>query len=120
MPGGGDWTLTLRAGPRVERERFADLGDAVAEMQRRIEAVKAEGPLGPAKMFREYEPARRIHARAEISRGRFLSTKGAGVDLMGDGALVPYSGTVWRRVLDAGEDETAYETVRKFLEGGEE
>lgn len=117
MAGGHDWTLTLRVGPRVERERFAELGDAVAEMQKRIEAVKAEGPLGSAKMFREYEPGRRIHARGEISRGRFLSSRGAGIDLMGDGALVPYSGTVWRKPLEPAEGETPFEAVEAFLRG---
>lgn len=110
-----DWTLTFRHGPKVDRAEFADLDEAVAALRERIEEVRAEGPLKAVKMFRQYEPERRVNARAELSRGGFLRSTTAGVDLMGDGSLVPYAGSVRRRLLDAPEGGTAFDAVRDFL-----
>lgn len=111
------WTLTVRHGPKVEREEFAELDDAVAGLRERLGAVRAEGPLDAVKMFREYEPGRRVHARAELSRGGFLRSVTAGVDLMGDGSLVAYAGSVRRRLLEAEDGGSPYDAVRDFLVG---
>lgn len=115
------WTLTMRHGPRVERQRFDRLEDAVAELERQLEAVRNEGPLGSAKMFRRYEPGQRVQARGELSRGGFLRSVAAGVDLMGDGTLVPYRGSVRRRPLETEEGASPYDAVRQSLQavGGE-
>lgn len=111
----GDWNLTLRHGPKVERESFAELDAAVAALSQRLEAVRAEGPLDSVKMFRQYDPNRRVHARAEISRGGLFRSAAAGVDLMGDGSLVAYSGSVRRRPLEPEEGGSPYEAVRAYL-----
>lgn len=109
------WSLTFRHGPKVDREYFDGLDEAVEELERRVEAVRSEGPLDTVKMFREYEPSRRVHARGELSRGGIFRSRTAGVDLMGDGSRVPYKGSVRRRTLDVDENMTPYEAVREAL-----
>lgn len=109
------WTLTFRHGPKVERAEFASLDEAVAALQGKVEAVRAEGPLEAVKMFRQYEPDRRVHARAELSRGGFMRSTTAGVDLMGDGSLVAYCGSVRRRPLESPEGGSAFDAIRGFL-----
>jgi hypothetical protein len=100
----GGWTLTVRHGPQVERERFDALDEAIAELRRRAEAISGEGRLGPVKAFRSYQPEQRVAARLELSTGGFIRGRDAGVDVMGDGSLVPYSGGIRKQVLDAGGD----------------
>lgn len=112
------WTLTFRHGPRVERDRFDRLEDGIADLQRRIEEVRSEGPLGSAKMFREYEPGRRVQARGELSRGGVFRSVTAGIDLMGDGTLVPFRGSVLRRLLEGEEETDPFEALRTVLEPG--
>ncbi len=55
--------------------------------------------------------------RVEISTGGFLRRgDDAGVDVMGDGALVPFRGGMQREPLELG-DEGPWETVRRALGG---
>lgn len=107
------FTLTVRHGARVERDRFDDLPAAIAAMRQRAEQIRAEGPLGSVKAFREYGPAQRVAGRVELSTGGWLRGGDAGVDVMGDGSLVAYSGGIRKRPLDEGGDP--FEAVRKAL-----
>ena len=101
------WQLTIRHGPKVERERFDELEGAIAELRRRAEEVRGDGPLDSVKAFRDYGPEKRVAARLEISTGGFMRGRDAGVDVMGDGSLVPYSGGIRKRVLDGDGDPYA-------------
>ena len=109
------YTLTVRHGPRVERERFDDLGAAVERLRRRAEEVRGEGPLDAVSAFRDYEPGQRVAARLELSTGGWLRGREAGVDVMGDGTVVAYSGGIRKRPLDAGQGRSAFEAVRAAL-----
>ena len=112
----GDWSLTVRHGPRVQRMSFADLDPALTELHRRVEEIRAAGPLAEVKAFRDYEPGARINARLELSRGGMFRSTTAGVDLMGDGRLVPYRGSVRRRELDLPDGAgSEYEALRAAL-----
>ena len=107
--------LTVRRGPQVAREKFEDLGEAVAAMERRVKDIRSEGPLQPKKLFREYDPGEQVAGRIEISTGGFLrSGQSAGVDVMGDGTLVAYRGGVQREELDPGQ-RGPFEAVRNAL-----
>ena len=112
MPG---YQLTVRHGSRVDRERFDDLDEALGAMRRRAEAVRGEGPLEAVSAFRDYEPGKRVAARLELSSGGWLRGREAGVDVMGDGTLVPYAGGIRREPLEAGQGRSAFEAVRKAL-----
>ena len=85
-------------------------------MRSAVEEVRGEGPLAPVKMLREYEPGERVAARLEISTGGLLrGGRDAGLDVMGDGRLVPYSGGARRRSLELEGDETPFDAVRRTL-----
>jgi len=118
MSASGDWALTIRHGSEVERERYRALDEVIAALEGHCERIRAEGGLEPIKAFREYERGDRIHARLEISIGGLLRTKTAGIDLMGDGRLVPYRGAVRRRELDAEAAGSPFEAVRRTLDAG--
>jgi hypothetical protein len=109
------YTLTIRHGPRVKRQSFDSLDEALAAMEAQVEEIRAEGPLETAKLIREYEPADRVAARIELSAGGWLRGSEAGLDVMGDGSLVPYEGAIRRRALEPRPGESALEAVRQAL-----
>ncbi|MEK6276455.1 MAG: hypothetical protein AABM29_00350 [Actinomycetota bacterium] len=111
----GGYTLTVRHGPDVHREVFHELTAAVAELERRAEQVRAEGSLEKVSMLRDFEPDQQIAARLEISTGGFLRGRDAGVDVMGDGSIVPYQGGVRRQELTPRRGRSVYETVGEAL-----
>jgi hypothetical protein len=84
-------------------------------MRATAEAVIAEGPLPERKMIRTYEPEKQVAARLEISSGGWLGGDTAGVDVMGDGRVVPFRGGVLRRELEPRGGGSAYDAVRKAL-----
>ena len=107
--------LTVRRGPHVAREKFEDLDEAIAVMERRVKDIRSEGPLRSQKMFREYDPGVQVAGRVEISTGGFLrSGVSAGIDVMGDGTLVAYRGGVQREELNPGQ-RGPFEAVRRAL-----
>ncbi len=111
--------LTARQGPQVERDEYANLDEAVAALQLRAERVVAAGPLKQVSMLRDFEPRRQVAARLEISTGPRRRRRVAGVDVMGDGSLVPYraqAGLAGRRPLRSGPKTSAtMELVRQEL-----
>ena len=109
------YRLTVRAGAKVGRERFDDLDAAVAELERRAEEIRRGGRLGPVKMLRKFEPGQQVAGRLEISTGGWLGGSAAGVDVMGDGELVPYSGGLRREQLKTRGSESAFDAVRRAL-----
>lgn len=112
-----DYKLTVRRGAKVSRDSYDKLADAVTAMRAEAESVQAEGGLDEVKMIRTFEPAQRVAARLEISTGRMLSGATAGIDVMGDGRLVPYKGGVARRELKTRGNDSPFDTVRKELAG---
>ncbi len=112
------WKVTVRHGSDVERERFESLDEAIADARRRVDAVRRVGGLPQASGFREYSPGERVHARIEISGPRRLRGAEAGIDVMGDGALVPYEGAIRKRRLEARGREAALDAIARALGGG--
>jgi hypothetical protein len=111
----GAYRLTVRHESDVERERFESLDEAIAALRRRAEAIRAEGGLPAVSMIRTYEPERRVHARLELSAGGLLRRRDAGVDVMGNGRLVPYAGGIRRRELEPANGASPFDAVREAL-----
>jgi hypothetical protein len=109
------WRLVIRHGSRVKRESFDNLDDAIEGMERRSKEIQSEGPLTAVKTLRDYEPGQRVHARLELSTGGVLRGREAGLDVMGDGALVPYAGVVRKRKLEPGGGKSAFDAIREAL-----
>jgi hypothetical protein len=105
----------IRHGSRVKRESFDSLDQAIAAMERRADEIRGEGPLEKVNALRDFEPGQRVAARLELSTGGVLRSREAGIDVMGDGGLVPYRGVVRKRKLEPGSDQSAFDAVREAL-----
>jgi hypothetical protein len=110
------YKLTIRHGPKVDREKHATLDAAVDSMREHAGRIRAEGGLPEISMFRNYEPGVRVHARLEISTGGPFRGSDAGVDVMGNGALVPFTGGVRRSPIETAEGESPFDAVQAALE----
>jgi hypothetical protein len=110
------WRLTVRHGSEVKRERFDGRAEAIAELERRAEAIRADTPLESVKMFRTYGPGQRVAARLEITGPGRVRRPEAGLDVMGDGRLVAYRGAVFKRELEPPRGGDAYDAIRAALE----
>jgi hypothetical protein len=113
---GSSWKLIVRHGSDVDHVQFDDLGEAVAAMRNRALAIRSEGPLGPVRSLRDFEPEDQVAARLQLSTGGFLRKKTAGVDVRGDGTFVPFRGGVVREELDPTDYDTPFDLVRETLE----
>jgi hypothetical protein len=102
------YRITVRRGPRVERDSCDALEDALALVERHVRDVRRHEAI--EAVGRRYEPGDLVAARIEVKGpgGR------AGVDVRGDGSLVAYTGRVRRRALD-GKDP--FEALRQALTG---
>jgi hypothetical protein len=112
------WTLKVRRGSKVTKERFGALDDALAALARTVDEGGDVG-RGPARAFaREIAPVAQIAVRAELSGPqRLLAKVHAGVDLRGDGSAEPWTGRVSRRVVEREPGEDAVEALRRALRG---
>lgn len=99
------WKLTVRHGSDVSRLGFDDLDAAVEALRARAREIKAEGPLDRVQSLRDFEPSEQVHARLEISGKGLFRPPTAGVDVMGDGSFVAYSGGVRRDPLQTGSED---------------
>ena len=105
----------MRHGPRVRRESFDDLDTAIEAVRNEAVGVVRDGPLDAAEGFRTYEPGDRVAARIELSTGGLLRGREAGVDVMGDGTLVPYRGVIRKQTLAGRTPDAALRSVREAL-----
>lgn len=108
--------MTVRHGSSVGREKFDSLDQAIAAARRRLEEIRDEGGLPAISVFREHPPDQRVHARIEISGpGLFRSPEG-GVDVMGDGKSIAYTGAIRKETIEADSLEQAFARLRDALE----
>jgi hypothetical protein len=81
-----------------------------------VDEVRREGGLPAISAFRDYTPDRRVHARIEIDGPGILRGKQGGVDVMGDGTVVPYIGSIRKRELGADSLDDAFDRMREALD----
>ncbi len=108
------YTLTIRKGAKVTRERYDDLGAALGAIERlgtEIERTADSRPRG-GMIMRRIEPVQQVVARLELSgSGRVR----AGVDVRGDGSSEAFTGRMRRRLIEQRGRETAYEALRRAI-----
>jgi hypothetical protein len=108
------YTLTIRQGPKVTRERYAELEEAMGAVEqhgRELERGADARPVG-GSLIRRIEPVQQVVARLELrGPGRLR----AGVDVRGDGSSEAYTGRVRRRLVEQRTGEDAYGALRREL-----
>jgi hypothetical protein len=105
--------VTIREGPRVEREPFDDIDGALAALERRGRELERSARARPVKtvLGRSYDPVHQVLARLELS-GRGVR---AGVDVRGDGSSEAFTGRLRRRIVEQGDGESPYDALRRTL-----
>ncbi len=111
------WRVTERHGSEVTKGKFDTLDEALEHARDRVDVALREGRLGTVSMLREFTPDVRVQARIEIGADRFFGGAEAGVDVMGDGAVIAYRGGINREALDADTLDEAFEELREALAG---
>ena len=107
----GRYKVVMRFGPRVEKERFGTLDEALAALDARIPSVSRRDQR--SALGRDYEPVRQVAGRLE------LHGPGAhgGVDVRGDGSAEAYTGRIRKRVVVPEGRETAVQALGRALRG---
>jgi hypothetical protein len=111
------YTLTVRTGPKVERERFAELSGALDALESRLAPLEGRQLRDAVDLrYREFSPVAQVAVRGEVSGPRrlFGAVRG-GVDLRGDGSAEAYTGRVRRRLVKQRKGESAFAALRREL-----
>jgi hypothetical protein len=109
------WKVTVRHGSSVGREKFATLDEAIAEARRRVDEVRREGRLPAISVFRKHNPDQRVQARIEISGPGLIRAPEGGIDVMGDGSAIAYTGAIRKRQVEANSLDEALERLTDAL-----
>jgi hypothetical protein len=111
------WKVTVRHGSRVGREKFDSLDEAIGEARRRVEEVQRGDRLPHISSLREFTPAQQVNARIEISGPGLLRGKEGGIDVMGDGAVIAYTGAIRKEPIGADTLDEVFERLAGALGG---
>jgi hypothetical protein len=111
------WTVTVRASARVERARFEELEQALAELESRAKALSSAAPKRPLELrVKTYEPVQQVFGRIELAGPqRLFPGVRAGIDVRGDGSLEAYTGHVRRELIEQRKGETPLEALRRVV-----
>jgi hypothetical protein len=108
------YRITIRVGPKVEREDYDHLGQAIAAIERRgrdLERNAHAHTIG-GQLMRKLEPARQVIGRVELrGPGRVRG----GIDVRGDGSAEAFTGRIRREVITQRRGESAYKALRRTL-----
>jgi hypothetical protein len=113
----GKWKVTVRHGSSVGREKFATLDEAIVDVRRRVEEIQRGDRLPHISMLREFTPEERVHARIEVSGPGLFRAPEGGIDVMGDGKAIAYTGTIRKERIEADSLDDAFEQLRANLDG---
>lgn len=113
------WKLTVRAGPRVERERYETLDQALSAAEHRARELAGSAPRSAVDVrYKSFEPAEQVAARIEVAGPqRLIPSVRAGLDVRGDGSTEAYLGRIRREPVKQRAGETAYKALRRALAG---
>jgi hypothetical protein len=112
------WKVTVRHGPKVGRERFSTLEEAIEEARHRVDEIRREGRVPTITAFRKHASGQRVQARIEISGPGLFRHPEGGIDVMGDGHAIAYTGAIRKETIDAATLDEAFERLGQSLAGG--
>ncbi len=109
--------MTVRSGPKVDRERFDDLDAALDALESRGRALQKTASRDAVDIkVRTFDPIQQVSARIELAGPeRLLPKVRAGVDIRGDGSIEAYLGRVHRQLVDRRGNESAYKALRRAV-----
>jgi len=110
------WKVTIRHGSSVGRERFDSLDEAIAEARRRVEEIRLEDRLPPITVFRKHAPDQRVNARIEVTGPGLIRAPEGGIDVMGDGSAIAYTGAIRKEQIQAHSLDDAFDRLKGALE----
>jgi len=113
------YTVKIRVGPHVSRERVRSLDEAIDVLERRLTTLGPAARREQRRAFaREYEPVAQVSARGELSGPSRLRPRiQAGADVRGDGSIEAYRGRVRRELITQDRGESAFDAMRRALAG---
>lgn len=107
------FSLTLRTGSRVTRERLEALEPALERLASWAQEQSAGADRRTVELrVRRFEPIQQVAARGELAGPRRLR---GGIDVRGDGSCEAYTGRWRRRLVAVGEGETAAAALARAL-----
>ena len=114
---GPAYTLTVRHGPKVTRERFSTLADALDALENATTHQAGRSLRDTVDLrYREFSPMSQVAVRAEVSGpGRVLAPVLGGIDVRGDGSTEAYTGRLRRRLIEPRPGESASGALRRVL-----
>ena len=112
---GGAFTVTVRHGPKVTRERYDQLEAALTALEAGMDDLSHRARRAPVDLsYKRFEPVQQVAARGEISGPRRLH---GGIDIRGDGSAEAYTGKVRRRLVEQRDGESPCDALRRALSG---
>jgi hypothetical protein len=108
------YRVTVRAGPKVEREQHDQLTNALTAVERlgrKLEQSTDARPMGGG-LTRRFEPVQQVVARIELAGPGRLR---AGVDVRGDGSSEAFTGRLRRQLVEQRRGESPYDALRRAL-----
>ena len=110
--------IVTRNGAKVTRQRAASLGEALDLVERYGRGLAAQPRRQEVDLrFRAFSPADQVAARVEVSGPqRWRPAVRAGIDVRGDGGVVPWTGHGSREPIGAQDAESPYDALRRALQ----
>jgi hypothetical protein len=116
------WKVTIRTGPRVEREHYDVLDaalDAVEARGRELASTTHNDPVDAR--IKRFDPVQQVAARIELSGPqRLIPSVHGGVDVRGDGSTEAYLGRLRREVVEQRKGESAFSALRRAVSNANE
>lgn len=112
------WKLTVRSGPKVKKQSFPQLDEALDALEERArELADAVPDRGYDAKIRRFEAVELVSARLELAGPeRFVPSLRAGIDVRGDGSVEAYRGRLRREVIEPRRGETVYAALRRSVQ----
>jgi hypothetical protein len=108
------YRVTVRAGAKVERERYDHANQALAAVERHgreLERTAGARAVG-GKLHRRFDPVQQVVGRVEVSGPDGVS---GGVDVRGDSSTEAFTGRLRRDLVEQQGEESPYAALRRVL-----
>jgi hypothetical protein len=99
----------------VGRAKFGSLDEAIDEARRKVAEIQREDRLPHVSMLREFSPSEQVQARIELSGPGLIRKPEGGIDVMGDGHAIAYSGVINKQTIEADTLDDAFDRLREAL-----